>query len=340
MSALAPVKQFVSRTGVRIYRISCQVFENLTARVYLLLGAGPPTLVDAGSGTHESTAQILTGIQAVHDDFGEPIQPADIRRIIITHGHVDHIGGLSGLLKVMPARVAIHELDQIAVLSYPEFVALGNHRLDAFFRDAGVDPVRRAALLKVSHYVGTPVEKVAISETLDDGQEIDGLRVIHTPGHSPGHICIGIGEVLLSGDHILSQTVPQQWPESTAPYTGLGHYLESLTKIEKIPGFELTLAAHEQPIRDLYARINTMRGSHHRRLERLVAMLETAQQPLSVDEMTQVLYPETTGMRSVLAITAVGSRVEYLHQRGQLTIANLDEVQGSETAVYRYRLVR
>jgi glyoxylase-like metal-dependent hydrolase (beta-lactamase superfamily II) len=194
-------------------------------------------------------------------------------------------------------------------------------------------------LLKTSHYVGTLVEGVKVDLTLDDQQDLDGLQIIHTPGHSPGHVCIGIGNILLSADHILAQTVPQQWPESTAPYTGLGHYLDSLEKIRRMPGFELTLAAHEQPIHDLYGRIASIRAAHSRRLDRLIDLLAKADRPLSVDEIATNSYPEVTGFRALLAITDVGSRVEYLHQRGRLAVANLDEVEQAEEPVYRYRVV-
>jgi glyoxylase-like metal-dependent hydrolase (beta-lactamase superfamily II) len=357
MPALPPVKKFVSNTGVRVYRIACQVFETLSARVYLLLGAGPPTLVDAGSGLGPSTSQILAGIENVRSQFGEPVRPSDIRRIILSHRHADHIGGLTDLLKTTRAEVAVHALDRMAVVSHQEYVMLGNRRLGEFFDRAGVNPGRRAALLRMSHYSGTmgggsegPSQHPPVAQpraalppsgfnatlTLTDGQELDGLRVIHTPGHSPGHVCIAVGNILLSADHILARTVPQQWPESVAAYTGLGHYLESLEKIERMPGFELALAAHEQPIHDLYARIKTIRGAHQRRLDRLLAMLSETADALSIDEITRQLYPEVSGFRAMLAITDVGSRVEYLHQRGRLKVANLDEVANSQNGVCRY----
>jgi glyoxylase-like metal-dependent hydrolase (beta-lactamase superfamily II) len=339
MPALPPVKKFVSSTGVRIYQIPCQVFEALSASVYLLLGAGLPTLVDVGSGLGDSTRQILAGLEAVHSAFGEPIRVGDIGRIIVSHGHSDHIGGLADLLKHAAAEVAVHALDSWAIASHREHVVLSNSRLDAFFERAGVDPARRAAMLKMSRYSGRQIEGVAIGLNLTDGQQLDGLRIIHTPGHSPGHVCIGVGDVLLSADHILARTVPQQWPESTAAHTGLGHYLESLDKIAKLPGVKLTLAAHEQLIHDVYGRIEAIRAAHVRRLDRLLDTLNRVARPLSVDEITRHLYPEVTGFRAVLAVTDVGSRVEYMHQRGRLVVANLDQVQSEERTVHQYRLV-
>lgn len=336
MSALPFVKKFVSNTGVRIYRIPCQVFETLTARVYLLLGAGPPTLLDAGSGMRTSTQNILAGIEAVRSEFGESVGIADIGRIIISHGHTDHIGGLNDLKQHTAAPVAVHALDRGAITAHREHTIVGRSRLAAFFQQADVEPSRRAELLKLSHYDGRSVDGVTVGWTLADGDDLDGLRIIHTPGHSPGHVCVGVGNILLSADHILARTVPQQWPESTGAFTGLGHYLESLDKIKRMPGFELTLAAHEQAIHNVYERIETIRGSHMRRLDRLLTMLGSADRPLSVGEISHQLYPDVTGFRAVLAITDVGSRVEYLQQHNRLTVANLDEVEREPNPVFRY----
>jgi glyoxylase-like metal-dependent hydrolase (beta-lactamase superfamily II) len=330
------ISKFTSNSGVRIYRIPCQVFETLSARVYLLLGAGPPTLLDAGSSLAASTEQILAGIEAVHNVFGEAVRPGDVRRVIVSHGHVDHIGGLPALLRSVPAQVAVHPLDSAAVASGRAHIVASTVRLNAFFRRAGVEATRRGELIKASPYRWASNENVPVSLRLEDGDELDGLRILHTPGHSPGHVCIVAGNVLLSGDHILSQTLPHLWPESAAAYTGLGHYLESIAKIERTPGIELTLAAHEQVISDIYGRIKTIRSAHRRRLGRMLELLDKAGQPLSIYEIAQQSYPEVTGFRAVLAVTDVGSRVEYLQQRGELTVANLDEIERDENAVYRY----
>ena len=330
------IKRFLSNSGVRIYRIPCQVFETLSARVYLILGEGLPTLVDAGSSLDASTRQILSGVETVRDDFGEAVRPSDIRRIILSHGHVDHTGGLPELLRTMPAQVAIHSLDRAAVAACREYAVTSAVRLKGFFRRAGVEPARCNELLAMSPYRWTAREDVTVGRTLEDGDEFDGLRILHTPGHSPGHVCVGVGNVLLTGDHILSQTLPHLWPESAAAATGLGHYLQSLDKVDRTPGFELGLGAHEQVIHDVYGRIRTIRSAHRRRLERMQDMLREVGCPLSIAEIARQSYPEVTGFRAVLALTDVGSRVEYLHERGRLAVTNLDEIERDETAVWRY----
>jgi glyoxylase-like metal-dependent hydrolase (beta-lactamase superfamily II) len=230
----------------------------------------------------------------------------------------------------------MHALDASAAAAPDEHTAVRKSRLRDFLIHAGVEAARREELIEASHARGKRIEGVAVTTHVNDGEELDGLRILHTPGHSPGHVCIAVGNVLLSADHILARTVPQQWPESMAPYTGLGHYFDSLDKIARIPGFEVTLPAHEQIIQDVYARIQSIRAAHLRRLDRLLTMLRRVGRPLSVGEIATQLYPEMSGFRAVLAITDVGARVEYLHARGRIHVADLDAIERADCPVYRY----
>ncbi len=137
---LPAIQRFTSSTGVRIYRLPCEAFPDLIAHAYLLLGAGEPTLVDAGSGYGESNAQLVAGLAAVRSDFGEPIGLADIRRILITHGHIDHFGGLPYFVAQTDAQVAIHELDRRIVTAYEERVVVATAALRRFLQQAGRAP--------------------------------------------------------------------------------------------------------------------------------------------------------------------------------------------------------
>jgi glyoxylase-like metal-dependent hydrolase (beta-lactamase superfamily II) len=339
MLSLPPVRRFESNTGVRIYRIACQVFEHLTARVYLLLGAGPPTLVDVGSSSPQSTVQILEGIETVRHDFGEDIRVERLGRIIITHRHPDHLGGLGELYRLSGAQVGVHPLDKITIVSGRQFNVLGKRLLTDFLVHAGMDEPKRQLMLKTAHFNEKPIEGVPVGLDLEDGLELDGLKFLHTPGHSPGHVCIGVGNILLSADHILAQTIPQQWPETLGAGMGLGHYFDSLEKIKLVNCFDLALAAHEQVMHHVSARIDTIRAAHFRRLERLMEMMRQAARPMSIAEIADEHYPEVTGFRAFLAITDVAARVEFLHQRARLAVENLEEVAQREQPVFRYGVI-
>jgi glyoxylase-like metal-dependent hydrolase (beta-lactamase superfamily II) len=338
MAELPALKRYDSSMGVRVYRIRCRLLPDLLGWVYLLFGAGPPTLVDTGSGRETSTPDILAGLERIRSEFGERAALRDIRRILITHQHVDHIGGLAELAALTGAEVGAHPLEVAAISRFEDHVVLGRRTLRQFFRQAGVSPSQHDEMLERYGLTAGRIRSTRVDFLLEDDQVLDGLRVIHTPGHAPGHVCLLAGDLLLAADHILPVTIPQQWPESSGPYNGLGHYLESLRRIEQIPGIEIALGGHEMATRHVYHRIAQIRDTQFRRIERLLEMIRTAAQPPCLVDLAAKMYTQVKGMRAVLALMDVGSRIEYLFLRGRVAIANLDEIDRDVTPVYRYRV--
>jgi glyoxylase-like metal-dependent hydrolase (beta-lactamase superfamily II) len=321
---------------VRIYRLPVEAFPGFVAFCYVVLGAGPPTLIDTGSGYGYSNEHLLQGVEALHTDFGEALRLGDIQRIIVTHGHIDHFGGVAFLAEQTGAQVGIHELDRRVLVAYEERVVVATKALRVYLEWAGVKPDLRTALMEIYGFAKKHVRSVNVDFLLCEDEPLDGMRFIHTPGHCPGQVCILLGDVLLSADHILSHTTPHQAPESITQYTGLGHYLEALEKVKGIDGIALALGGHEEPIRDVYGRIEEIHTSHQRKLERVLDIVRQAGEPCTISDISKAMYPNRKGYEILLALEEVGAHVEYLYLHGHLAVRNLDEVEREDNPALRY----
>jgi glyoxylase-like metal-dependent hydrolase (beta-lactamase superfamily II) len=136
---------------------------------FLIDGDDGLTLVDVGWA---SAPAVLLGAVT---EIGR--KPADIKRVILTHAHPDHVQGAAGLRRQTGATIVIHQADA------------------GWLPGGRVPPGGRSGALgrlidRVPKLHWTPFEADA---TVGDGDLIEGaggLRVIHTPGHSPGHIAL------------------------------------------------------------------------------------------------------------------------------------------------------
>jgi glyoxylase-like metal-dependent hydrolase (beta-lactamase superfamily II) len=104
--------------------------------------------------------------------------------ILNTHGHIDHIAGNSQLKKATRAELLIHSSDARMLLS----------------------GASNGSLLFGQELVSPPADKL-----LEDWQAIELgnllIRVIHTPGHTPGCICLYVDKTLFSGDTLFAGSV-------------------------------------------------------------------------------------------------------------------------------------
>jgi len=337
MSALPPVKRFETNTGARIYRIPMIVFPNgFLAYSFVVLEAGPPTLIDAGSGFGESNTHLVEGFAAIRDEFREKITLPDIEHLIVTHGHMDHYGGVAfAVEQIGEIQVGIHELDRRVLTNYEERLIIASKDLTVYLERAGIDPEQRETFMQMYGFAKQHVQSVDVQFSLDEDTPFEGMQFIHVPGHCPGQVCVRIGNTLLTADHILSQTTPHQAPESITHYTGLGHYMDSLRKIAKVDGIELAIGSHEQEMTDIYTRIEDIQHSHERKLNRVLDIVRE-HGPATIHQITQQMYPGKAGYETLLALEEAGAHIEYLYQHGRLAVANLDEVERERNPALQY----
>ena len=337
MSNLPTIERFDTKNGARIYRIPMMVFpNNFIGFSHLLLDAGPPTLVDAGSGFGDSNNDLLKGLEAVRTDFGEKVALTDIKRIVVTHGHIDHFGGVAFMKGQTGAEVGIHQLDRRVLTKYEERVVMTTKALKLYLQKSGVPDDEKAEMLSMYGFVKQFSRAVHVDFSLEEDKKLGGMNFIHVPGHCPGQVCVLVDNVLLSADHILSEITPHQAPENITSYTGLGHYKESLHKVAQIPGLDLALGGHQNPIHNVYERIDEIEKDHDRKLERVLDIIKNADSPCTIHKVTQTMYPNKSGYDILLALEEAGAHVEYLYQHGILSVCNLDEVEKEDNPALCY----
>ena len=302
--------------GIDIYAISINVFDNFWANVYVLDHPQALVLVDAGSGLDKSNQGIEQGLQEIALQHGRHFALEDFEVILITHGHIDHFGGLPFLRAASKAAVWVHPADSQILADYSKWVQSTVRKLEGFLGQAGVPAEDREVLLEVyrwgkSHYRSQPVDACLSEGVL----EPFGLRILHVPGHCPGQVCVLADDILFTGDHVLARISPHLAPEAITLQSGLRTYLESLRRVGQLDGVRVALAGHEGPIFDLAARCHEIEHLHWRRLRQVQQM---CRRPRTIREMSRSLFGELRSYHVLLGLEEAGALAEFLVREQRL----------------------
>jgi glyoxylase-like metal-dependent hydrolase (beta-lactamase superfamily II) len=163
---------------------------NRWATVYLLTDAASGsgiTIIDAGFGPFDQV--ILNYLVAIGR------RPEDVQRILLTHRHIDHVGGAKGLRDATAAPVFAHEHDAAQIAG--QVPARGARS----FRQV----VERSLLPLVLPYAPCPVDHLLTGgQTLDIGH-LGDMQVVYTPGHTLGHcsLLLPARKLLILGDALV-----------------------------------------------------------------------------------------------------------------------------------------
>ncbi len=237
------------------------------------LDGGGLGLLDTGWGSDESWAALTAGLAQI----GAGIE--DVRGALVTHLHFDHLGLASRVHEAGGAWIAMHPADasSVARLSTAGASAFVESEME-FLVGLGADREDAVSDVGPSDRLESFTRMAVPDRLLEDGEHADfpgwRMRAVHTPGHTPGHLCFAEEETRLffSGDHVLPRISPNISTTFAGSADPLGDYLDSLAAVRDLDPAEV-LPAHEWRFRGLDARVDALTAHHELRLTELLTAI-------------------------------------------------------------------
>lgn len=194
------------------------------ANAYLLIGDEGITVVD--TGLPGNAGRILDYVQKIG------CNRSDVKTVVLTHSDMDHAGSVARLKEETHAKVAIHEADAPRLSGEKELKRVKG-LLGLLIRVAG-------AFVRFN--------RLKADVLLKDWDVIDGLTVVHTPGHTEGSICLCLpSRALFAGDALLTNHGGRlSLPRSSMSWD-LDLAKESVKKISRLD-YSILLPGHGPPI--------------------------------------------------------------------------------------------
>jgi glyoxylase-like metal-dependent hydrolase (beta-lactamase superfamily II) len=288
-----------------------------TVSAYLLAGGdGRDTLVDCGiaAATTPDGDPGPDGTAALEEALlacGSGLER--IERLVVTHAHIDHFGLAGEVVRRSGGQLLMHRSTELDLAKYADPEEAVDRR-ELMLADHGLyGPELTESSrglcdwLPVMPSIGRP------STLLDGGERIAvgdrSWEVVHTPGHSPGHICLwsATDRLLCSGDHLLQVVSPPVTFERGFETDPMGSYLESLERVGTLAP-DLVLPGHGAPFRDGARRAASISRNKLRRLTQIREMVEARER--TATELTAELFP--TAMTAAQRHFAMAEILAYL----------------------------
>jgi len=288
----------LERVFDRVYRVILPLpFRGVNTLNVYLLKKEKPAIIDTGLGDQLSIEKVLQGIK----DAGVGLE--DVEYILTTHEHIEHFGGNREIKEKTGAEVCAHSAAADSIEHFHESVL----ELGRLVEKMEIPRVEKE-MLKMAIRANIMVKTVKVDRRLEDGDTVNlgsrELRVIHTPGHSMGHVCFydEADKVLFTGDHVLGEGTPFVGAGFGGAFYGLGMerlrfrgwfegdlalYIESLKKLLNLE-VKTILPAHGGVVSDPYKRINETLKRKLFRERKLLRILRKGRTDL--DSIIEKLY--------------------------------------------------
>lgn len=239
---------------------------------YLIIDdEGHVHIIDPGWGSEENLARLAHALSAVGKRF------SDVVSIVCTHFHPDHMGLAEQLRAVSGAPIVVHKIEAHALESMQEgsgITVVHSAELDKW----GVPGGARENLLALAT-ASTGMPSAIVDSEVHDGARLTipgwNLVVLHTAGHTSGHICLREPDrkLIFTGDHILPTIFSGIGLGGLTTTNPMADYLQGLDIVRPFDDHEV-LPGHGYRFAGLSERCDAIESHHLRRSREVAAVLE------------------------------------------------------------------
>lgn len=294
-----------------------------------LIKEDPVTLIDVGPKTAEA-ARVLREQLGRHG-----VQIADVRRIVLTHAHEDHCGLAKQVRdEAKNAEILVHDWETGHLFGR---LAQETHR--QLLLRSGVPGKVLDEMRGLYEEISLLTDALEDSDfaSLSDEMELEfesgALRVLHTPGHTPGS-CSFVREAnrtLICGDCVLKRITPNPIlsPDPIDPSRRFPSLAEYLVSLAKLRSYSPTLAygGHGEPVTDFDEIFNRYVKAIDNRQARVLSLVSSS--GVTAFDVARELFPKSfdADVHRFLAISEAVAHLDYAEAEGKLAVETKDGVE-------------
>ncbi len=287
------------------------------------LEGGRLGLLDTGWESDEGWAALTGGLASIGGGID------DVRGVLITHLHFDHLGLAHRVREASGAWIAMHPADATLVARLTSAGAAAAVAAEVEFL-VGLGADRQEAVSDVGPPEGMEgFTRMAVPDRhLEDGEHADfpgwRMRAVHTPGHTPGHLCFAEERtgLFFSGDHVLPRITPNISSIHNGSDDPLHDYLASLAAVGDAEPAEV-LPAHEWRFRGLAGRTAELSAHHEHRLAELLGAIRTHPRSTPWELAAHLTWSrpweQYERRMRIFAVTETDAHLRLLASRGLIT---------------------
>lgn len=290
--------------------------------VYLVEEAdGGLLLFDSGLGSAEATAALEEGFRRLGRRFDE------VRRIVVSHGHVDHYGGARFVEERHGGAVPVyaHPADAPKIAEHGWRWRDRQPHFAAHLARLGVPADVLLAIAREGERGFGLAPRVREARPIGEGEVLEtrhlALRVLHMPGHTPGLLCLhdAAHRLLFSDDHLLQKISPNPLIElgpngEEGVFRPLLAYVESIGRTRALD-LDLVLPGHGPPFGGHREIIDALLAFQEKRQERIRALLRGG--ATTAWELSRALFPAARPSAAFLTVSETIANLEVLEHRGE-----------------------